>query len=845
MPRPEPSDFHAALAVFLDAIAPETPVDDGLWRRFWMHRLDPALRSGWKLHLSSTPVQYGEFLNCVLPVLLVHGHPFKIARDLEVIENLNDGRYGLGQVGKVLTVYPPDEPAAAALADALANATYNLGGAPVIPGDYRFDPRAPVYFRFGPFDARFTVDAMGRKRRLVAVPGQGDFPDPADGGEAPLPTPVQLPSTPPYDHLAYLRSAYLFVQMLHLSAKGAVLIALPKVAGSRTPLLVKTARRGTCSDAQGRDAVDALRREHALLSRFAGEAGFPAAGELRCDGDDVAAVIRPWIPGETFWAHWTKPEARLPEGRKALAAVLRALLPIVRRAHAMDVVLRDLAPGNLLLGPEGPVVLDVELAEPLGTPVPYRRGTLGFYDPALPRETPVDRAADHYALLGLAWMTARGELPGWTAGGLHDGATPGMPLYREDAFGRAFAVAWAARGRDDAFAHAYATLLDTVAAPHATLPMPVTAPLLEKLMDDVATALDALLESPPDADRANVYSGASGLLLASLAHAPERTLALVEKAGWDRVTGHLLAGAAQVVHIPGYYFGASGIAALLGRLGTAGGRAETTRGALELLAQIDIASNGVPDLCQGVAGYLQAALELLAATGDGRARTAAEDAVDRLLALGVPGPGEGLQWPWPEGDFGTLAGQACYGYGHGVAGIVDVLFQAAVHLQRPDAQKAAEAGLRTLHATVISIEGGGCWWPVAADDDTCWNGWCHGTPGVLRALARALGIRPSEADTALAVRGLHGMAAANAGHWCLCHGLASRVDAYNAMLPILPEGLAAPFQVAAAMDAAALARMVATGIFDPEARPGGDATTGGWMTDSAGVITTLLRRYSP
>ncbi|NJL73428.1 MAG: hypothetical protein HC888_18805, partial [Candidatus Competibacteraceae bacterium] len=174
MPRPESPSFAAALELFRLAIEPEPLHPDGPWLRVWMDRLPHGQQSGWKLHLSATPARYGELLARVLPVLLVHGLPFKLARDLEVLEDLNDGRYGLGQVGKAITIYPPDEAAAAALAEALANATYTLAGAPVIPGDQRFDPKAPVYFRFGPFDARFTVDAMGRKAAAVAVPGLGD-----------------------------------------------------------------------------------------------------------------------------------------------------------------------------------------------------------------------------------------------------------------------------------------------------------------------------------------------------------------------------------------------------------------------------------------------------------------------------------------------------------------------------------------------------------------------------------------------------------------------------------------------------------------------------------------------
>ena len=208
-----------------------------------------------------------------------------------------------------------------------------------------------------------------------------------------------------------------------------------------------------------------------------------------------------------------------------------------------------------------------------------------------------------------------------------------------------------------------------------------------------------------------------------------------------------------------------------------------------MLDGIDIERSAVPDLCQGVAGDVLASVMILETTHDAAFLQYAQNGAARLRALAREEDGLRV-WPWPEGPFGDLSGTACYGFGHGVAGIVYALLR--LHAVAPDAALLEEItrGLDTLARVARPVPGApeACWWPVSRRDDTCWNAWCHGTPGVLKTLSLAHKMRLL--DDALPHAGLRGMYLANNSELCLCHGVASclyaTLDARDAGINVSP-----------------------------------------------------------
>ena len=403
-------------------------------------------RAGWKLHIASVPVEAKALLETALPHLVASGLPFKVLRSVGLLEELNDGRLGLTQVGKFITVYGGTEERLAALIPALQNALADFTG-PAVVTDFRVRGNAPLYLRYGPFDGAYTVDALSQRIRMVYLPSGEEVPDAAVSGDPTRIPPQVIPCDSPSDHAAFLRERYLLVSALGLSAKGAAFIAVEQHAKARRLLLAKTARRGAHADRFGHDAMGALKKEHALLSRLADVSGLPPAGEF-LEGDEAAAVIRPYLDGETLWDHWTAPGARTQEARRALTGLLDGVAKHLDALHNAGVILRDLAPGNVLVGESGPILLDLELAHELGSDTPpYRRGTPGFYDPTRDRFAAPTLRDDRYALLALAWMLETGLNPVLFAEGLvavPEGIAPSI-------FARAWRTAFAATDEDGDF----------------------------------------------------------------------------------------------------------------------------------------------------------------------------------------------------------------------------------------------------------------------------------------------------------------------------------------------------------------------------------------------------------
>lgn len=765
---------------------------EGIWVRYQMDRLNPAQRSGWKLHLSATPDTFMALVDRSTPVLLEAQVPFKTLRGIDDVEHMNAGDYGLMQVGKCVTVYPRDEAHARDLANALRVALRGLCAGPSVPTDFSFCDDAPIYFRYGPYDGRTRLDAMGQERRLLWREDlRADTWDASTGGPLEAPLPALLPRVALHDHLAFLREQFRFVSMLQLSAKGVVLMGECMAEGK--VVLIKTARRGTNSDAHGRDAIWALKREHALLEALAGVPGLPHAGTL-IDSPGATAMPRPFIAGETFWARWTQADARRAETRAALARAIDQVADTLTCVHARGYVVRDVSAGNIIIAADRAYLCDFELAHKIGDPAPpYRRGTRGFYDPTLPRGAAPGPEVDTYALQVLGGMIAEDPVPP-CAHALPPQGTQITAQYCEAHFRRAF---------------------------------------------------EASINPQSKAEAANVYGGISGLLLsAQICGVP-----LGQVAELERAAHQIILAIPALRHIPGFHFGASGLAVALGLLES---HDAAPQGAgLRVLRAVDPAQSTIPDVCQGVAGLLHAALALHAQTGDAAALEIAIAAGKQICAMAQPSEG-GVVWPWPKGPYGDLSGAACYGFAHGVAGVVHALLR--LHTLSPslELERVAIAGLRTIRAAARPVPGDSdaVWWPVSAEDATCWNAWCHGTPGIIKTLAcaRTLALPGVSADgLEAAIRGVH---LANNSELCLCHGVASRVAASETSRAAGVEFRAA-LQRAHAHDKALLARALratemaaGASVFADahEHKPPSEATPGlGLMTGATGALLTLWR----
>src|SRR5690349_22103524 len=156
----------------------ETRLDD-----VWAHVGRSDRSQGWKIHVSSVPVDLGDMLRSVLPVLRDMSATFKIVRSMDILLQLNEGALGPTQIGKVATIYPDSDEHAKKMLARLLPATAHLRG-PAVVTDYKVG--SVVYMRFGSFSPTLRADRLGREVFCLRDPSGNLVPDS-----------YTLPQTPP------------------------------------------------------------------------------------------------------------------------------------------------------------------------------------------------------------------------------------------------------------------------------------------------------------------------------------------------------------------------------------------------------------------------------------------------------------------------------------------------------------------------------------------------------------------------------------------------------------------------------------------------------------------------
>jgi hypothetical protein len=99
---------------------------------------------------------------------------FKVICSLAELEAMNAPVSDPGAVGKAITVYPRQD-VFAEVAEKLAGALIGLTG-PRINSDRRVRPDAPVYYRYGPFVARYRLNESGEPELIMTGPSGQDVP---------------------------------------------------------------------------------------------------------------------------------------------------------------------------------------------------------------------------------------------------------------------------------------------------------------------------------------------------------------------------------------------------------------------------------------------------------------------------------------------------------------------------------------------------------------------------------------------------------------------------------------------------------------------------------------------
>ncbi len=846
----------------------------------------PVRAQGWKLHLSATPLSAPIVLARAAEVLARHRCPFKFAAALEDLAALLDRGADRGSVGKFVTVYPPDDEAARAIAEELHAATYGLPGPPIL-SDRAYRPGSLVHYRFGVFSARSALDNDGAYSSSLTAPDGASVIDrrnawysppewatcPFESGQAPVRTAAP--------EAILLADRFVVRQAIRHGAKGGVFLAEDRISGRR--VVIKQARPHLSSTLGGQDERDHLRHEARMLDLLA-PLGVTSRKMDLFEQDGNLFLAQEHLEGTMLSAWAGEEQLANPGGWQAAAmSVVRRLARLVRVVHQQGYVLRDLTPDNVIVGSDGDCrLIDLEMAAVPGAPV-TRAFTPGYAPPEQvrgPRHGPAPTAeVDLYALGATVFflttacrpMLAADDTPGdraWdsrvrslvevASGGnaLAQAMAPMiLGLMREDPARR-----WDLRRVDE-----FLDRPDTEPGPFATPTHRLDRVDQDRLLrDGVAHTLrrmDRDAAGDPEgrgrlwpasgfgaaSDPCAVQYGTAGVLklLASLLDTPagaeggipeswrsDVTATLESAAGWTarRV-------AAEARPSPGLYFGRAGIAWGLYEAGRVLADDGLCTAAVDLGLGLPVAWPN-PDVCHGLAGTGLALLHLWHATGDERFGDMAGRCADALLASAERTPG-GVLWTIPETFPSALAGLVHYGFAHGVAGIGTFLLAAATGLERDDCLDTALLAGRTLLAAAHPI-GEATWWGESPGGTVKLPHWCSGSSGIgtflIRLHCATGGERLLEAarGAAAAVRRSR-LSSGSAA----CHGLAGDGQFLLDMAGLLGEPAYhdQAEELAACLSARAVLRDGLLVVPDEN----GDKVSFGWNTGLAGVLDFLHR----
>jgi hypothetical protein len=311
------------------------------------------------------------------------------------------------------------------------------------------------------------------------------------------------------------------------------------------------------------------------------------------------------------------------------------------------------------------------------------------------------------------------------------------------------------------------------------------------------------------------------------------TVTGVERRTSDAVAW-LLASDLPEPHLPGLYFGESGVAvALVEAVGAGLARPDPNvrrfvSGALD--GDLDW-----PDLTHGAAGQGIAALVCASGLSDPSLLRFARRCAMYLIDTQQP---DG-SWVLPSGVDG-MSGETLTGFAHGVAGIVYFLILWEALSPDSEVRTAWERGIDWLLRQAQGGDDGTLEWSYSDHKPERWKWWCHGSAGIaLTFLAAHEQTADSEYREAAAnaLKGIHEHLPP--GNLSQCHGLAGLGEVYLEAARLL----GAPWQTRARELARLLhdLRLEGVGGGASWASEHSSSPTADLMVGSAGVVHFLAR----
>lgn len=787
----------------------------------WLSYSHPESTQGWKLHVSSTILSAVPILKHVLPLLLKMNVPFKVAASLGCLSDLNEGRGGLTQVGKFITIYPKNDAQAVQLAIELDQVTARFEG-PSIPSDQTLHIKSNVSYRYGGFTNLEIIDSLGNVKpairdfdgNLVEDKRSLSFDSPQWVSDPFRAAGIVEDTLNP---TSALFGDYLILSLINQNAKGGVYLALdPTVAPARTCVL-KEGRQHLASDMFGRDIRDRVRHQYNLLKKLASDPAFPKAYNLfELDGN--CYLVMEYIEGQTLQSLvTTRHKAGEQLSTQEMLSLGIAIASSISRLHQRGWILRDLTPTNIIVDADKQVhVVDLELLHSTEdhTP-PYGWGTLGYTSPQQADRQPPTPLDDIFSFGATMYYIATNSDPSFIQGGVNEYQSALTLINSEISDDLTTFIASCMdpnpNGRPQDMLSIQSSLAAFAKAPVTLINLLTPVQKLKqsnnrhtRYLELAIGAGDMLLKTAESESNGlcwastastneqevgafnlprhrtyspNLHNGVAGigLFLTNLGNITgnNQYIDAAEKAG-NWLLNHYNS---KHNMLPGLHFGEAGIAAFLFRLAEVSQKTHFSENASKIAMTISPDCTDIPDLTHGWAGI--GLVHLILSEFRNEHLNLACAAGDILVSKSEP-IGSGFGWRHPPGVQIGMSDEILTGFAHGAAGIGYFLLE-LWHITKEDRYLNLALGtarwLGSIAETCLA-DGSGCNWPLSYEQQNKgekpdrWFFWCHGVTGIGLFFLRAWELIGDPEYKRLAVASANTVAiAGRCGGGALCHGL--------------------------------------------------------------------------
>ncbi|MFG1744024.1 class III lanthionine synthetase LanKC [Micromonospora chalcea] len=361
-------------------------------------------QQGWKVHVSVNLDDAADVLDLVREHCVTHRVAFKFQRSRRLALVNNEKYAHRAGSGKLAALYPADDTALRRVLDDLGARLAGYRG-PYVLSDLRWHD-GPLYLRYGGFAELWCVDGdqpvpavarpdgtlvPDRREPVFTVPDWAPVPDfVAEHIAAVAAVDAQTDDEPPYR----------IEEALHHSNAGGVYRATDLRDG-RTVVL-REARPHAGLDGAGTDALTRLRREETMLRRLAGLDCVPQLLD-RLTWWEHQFLVEEHVDGDTLQHHLAMrhplihpdpTEQDLTDYTTWALDVIDQVQAALAQIHARGVVFGDLHTANIMIRPDGRIVLvDFEQAYLTDEDFTPSLGDPGFATPRIRRGTAVDTYA--------------------------------------------------------------------------------------------------------------------------------------------------------------------------------------------------------------------------------------------------------------------------------------------------------------------------------------------------------------------------------------------------------------------------------------------------------------------